>query len=340
MRFRCLAIGLSLAVLLAGCYDKSDFSPTAPLAASVITLSSPSGVTSLPADGFSTLHLEARLSGDPAFANRTVVFSTTGGTLSGGTAVANCTGCLSVAADGSGIARIDLISAQQVGSATVTASPQGAPGILAALTISFVAASPDDTLRFVAAPDHAPADGATLSTFTVAISPSLPAGSRQVTFAATAGTIVPPNPVNVDAGGHASVDLQSPRTITSGRVTATVNGVTREVPIRFERALPKIITVNATPPVAPAAAGTTIQITATLIRDQGTVTDGTVVTFRAALADGTPVGGFTNVTTTVNGIASATFLPRTTTPGTVIITVGAQDTTVTGTVQIDLTSGS
>jgi len=337
MRFRCLALGLAVLALCCGCYSKSDFSPTEPLAASVITLSSPSGVTSLPADGFSRLRLEARLPGDPAFANRTVLFSTTSGTLSGGTAGTNCNGCVTVVADGSGIARIDLISAQQVGSATVTATPQGAPGILASLTVNFVAASPDETIRFVAAPDHAPADGATLSTFTVAISPSLPAGSRQVTFAATAGTIVPPNPVSVDAGGHASVDLQSPRTITSGRVTATVNGVTREVPIRFERALPKIITVNANPAVAPAAAGTTIQITATLIRDQGTVTDGTVVTFRAARADGTPVGGFTNITTTTNGVATATFLPRTTTPGTVIITVGAQDTVVTGTVQVDLT---
>ncbi|MEA2604678.1 MAG: hypothetical protein QOF89_5670 [Acidobacteriota bacterium] len=337
MRFRSLALGLALLALLCGCYNKSDFSPTEPLASSVITLSSPSGVTSLPADGFSRLHLEARLPGDPAFANRTVVFSTTGGTLAGGTPGTNCNGCVTVAADGSGIARIDLISAPQVGSATVTASPSGAPGILASLTVSFVAANPDDTLRFVAAPDRAPADGATLTTFTVAISPSLPAASRQVTFAATAGTIVPPNPVNVDAGGHASVDLQSPRTITSGRVTATVNGVTREVPIRFERALPKIITVNANPAVAPAASGTTIQITATLIRDQGIVTDGTVVTFRAARADGTPVGGFTNITTTTNGMASATFLPRTTTPGTVIITVGAQDTAVTGTVQVDLT---
>lgn len=337
MRLRCLAIGLALAFLLAGCYDKSDFSPTAPLANSVITLTSPSGVTSLPADGFSRLHLEAKLSGDPAFANRTVVFSTTSGTLDGGTAGTNCNGCVNVVADGSGIARIDLISAQQVGTATVTATPVAAPGILATLTINFVAASPDDTLRFVAAPDHAPADGATLSTFTVAISPSLPAASRQVTFAATAGTIVPPNPVNADAGGQASVDLQSPRTITSGRVTATVNGVTREVSIRFERALPKLITVNANPAVAPAATSTTIQITATLIRDQGIVTDGTVVTFRAALADGTPVGGFTNITTTTNGMATATFLPRTTTPGTVIITVGAQDTNVTGTVQVDLT---
>ncbi len=340
MRFRCLVLVVAALVLaaLGGCYKKSDHSPTEPLASSVITLSSSSGATSLPADGFSRLRLEARLSGDPAFANRTVVFATTAGTLSGGTAGTNCTGCVNVAADGSGIARIDLISTQQVGSATVTASPAAAPGILASLTVDFVAANPDDTVRFVAAPDRAPADGATLSTFTVALSPSVPTASRQVTFAATAGTFVPPNPVNADAGNRASADLQSPRTITSARVTATVNGVTREVPIRFERALPKIITVNANPAVAPPAAGTTIQITATLIRDQGIVTDGTVVTFRAARADdGTPVGGFTNVTTSTNGTATATFLPRTTTPGTVIVTVGAQDTSVTGTVQIDLT---
>ncbi|HEY0511916.1 MAG TPA: invasin domain 3-containing protein [Thermoanaerobaculia bacterium] len=329
-------------IALGGCYRKSDYSPTAPLVNQVIVLSSPSGVTTLTADGFSRLRLQARLPGDPAFAHRTVVFSTTAGTLDGGVAGTGCTGCRNVAADGNGIAQIDLISSQQVGTAVVTASPVDAPGILASLTIGFVAGSPDDTLRFVAAPGQAPADGATLTTFTVALSPSLPPGSRQVTFQTTAGGFAPGNvpsiQVNADAGGHASADLQSPRTITTARVSATVNGVTREVPVSFVRALPTLITAAADPPVAPAAAGTRIRVTATLLRDQGTVTDGTVVTFQAARADGSPVGVFTNVTTTTNGTATADFLPGATTPGAVTITVGAQGTQARGTVQVVLTA--
>lgn len=336
-----LALALLWLVPLSACYDKSDFSPTETLVDRVILLSAANGTTSLPADGFSRLRIEARLQGDPDFAKRTVVFSTSSGTLDGGSPVANCNGCRMVPADGSGLATIDLVSSQQVGTAVVRAWPADAPGITASLNIGFGAAGPDQTLQFVAAPDRAPADGATISTFTVEISPSLPPGSRQVTFQTTAGTFAPGNTASVqvsaDAGGRASADLVSPRQITTARVTATVNGVTREAAIRFERALPNVITANVDMPIAPAATSTKIHVTATLLRNVGTVSDGTVVTFRATRADGTPVGLFTNVTTTTNGVASADFLPNTTTPGTVTITVGAQDTGGTGTVQIVLT---
>ncbi len=331
----------------AGCYDKSDYSPTAPLANQVITLSSPSGATSLPADGFSRLHLEARLPGAPAFANRTVLFTTTGGTLDGGTPGTNCNNlCRNVMADGAGIARIDLISAPQVGTAVVTAMPVEAPGILASLSISFVAPDPNDTLRFVAAPARVPADGAALTTFTVALSPLLPPGSRQVTFQTTApGTSFVPGgmasiQVNADAGGQASADLKSPLAVTTGRVSATVNGVTREVSVSFERALPTTIGVAVDLPVAPAAASTKIRVTATFRHDQGFATDGTAALFEAKRPDGTAVGIFTNLTLTASGVATADFLPNTTTPGRVILTVGAQGTALTGSAEILLTGGS
>jgi hypothetical protein len=336
-----LVVSLIGVLFLFACYDKSDYSPTSSLVDRVVVLSAANGATSLPADGFSRLRIEARLQGDPDFAKRTVVFSTSNGTLVGGSPVTNCTGCMSVPADGSGRATIDLVSSQQVGTTVVRAWPADAPGITASLSIDFGPAQPDQTLQFVAAPDRAPADGATVSTFTVGISPSLPAGSRTVTFQTTAGTFAPGNAASVqvsaDAGGRASADLVSPRQITTGRVTATVNGVTREASIRFERALPNVITATVDMPIAPAATSTKIKVTATLLRNVGTVSDGTVVTFRATKADGTPVGLFTNVTTTTNGTASADFLPNTTEAGTVTITVGAQDTSVTGTVQVVLT---
>jgi hypothetical protein len=338
-----LALAL-IATLFAACYDSSDYSPTGTLVDRIVVLSAANGATSLPADGFSRLRIEARLQGDPEFAKRNVVFSTSNGTLEGGTPVANCNGCRMVPADGNGVATIDLVSSQQVGTAVVRAWPADEPGITASLTLGFGPAQPDQTVQFVAAPDRAPADGASISTFTVGISPSLPAGSRKVTFQTTAGTFAPANAtsiqVDADAGGRASADLVSPRQITSARVTATVNGVTREASIRFERALPNVITAAVDTPVATAAANTKIRVTATLLRNVGVVSDGTVVTFRAARADGTPVGLFTNVTTTTNGVAAADFLPNTTEAGTVTITVGAQDTGVTGTVTVVLTAGS
>lgn len=344
-----LALLALLCLPCAACYNKSDYSPTAPLANQVITLSSTSGATTLPADGFSRVRLEARLPGDPAFANRTVVFTTTAGTLSGGTPGTNCNNtCQNVTADGSGVARIDLISSQQVGTAVVTATPTGATGIIASLSINFVAATPDDTIRFVSAPAHVPADGATLSTYTVAISPSLPPGSRAVTFQTTAAgtTFVAPASgqsvtVNTDAGGQASADLRSPVTITTGRVTATVNGVTREVQVSFEKAAATSITVGVDNPVVPAATSTKVRVTATLRHDQGFATDGTQVTFQANREGSTdPLGIFTNVTLTTNGVATADFLPNTTTGGVVILTVGAEGTSRTGTARIVLTGGS
>lgn len=343
MKLRRLSLRLFpfLALFLFACYDKSDYSPTSTLVDRVIVLSAADGATSLPADGFSRVRIEARLQGDPDFAKRTVVFSTSSGTFVGGTPGTNCNGCQTVPADGSGRATIDLVSSQQVGTAVVRAWPQDAPGITASLPISFGQAQPDQTIQFVAAPDRAPADGATISTFTVGVSPSLPAGSRTVTFQTTAGTFAPGNmtsvQVSADAGGRASADLVSPKQITTGRVTATVNGVTREASIRFERALPNVITASVDMPIATAATSTKIKVTATLLRNVGMVGDGTVVTFRATKADGTQVGLFTNVTTTTNGTATADFLPNTTEAGTITITVGAQDTGVTGTVRVVLT---
>src|SRR5215210_7778608 len=237
MRFRSLLLAVCLGVLLAGCYDKSDYSPTEQRIDDIVTLGSVSGATSLPADGFSRLQLEARLLGAPALDKRMVVFSTTDGTLEGGQAVANCTGCQQVEADASGRAVIDLVSSQRVGSTVVTASPVSAPGVLVQMTINFTAAQPGGTVQFVQAPERVPADGATLTTYTVQVSPSIPQASRTVTFTATAGTFAPSGQtsvqVPVDGSNRASADLKSPSQIGTGRVLATINGVTQEVSVSF-----------------------------------------------------------------------------------------------------------
>lgn len=340
MRFRSRVLAALLVLgpgsLLGGCYDKSDHSPTEQNLDDVITLSSVGGATALPADGFSRLQLEARLLGSPALDRRIVVFSTTNGTLDGGQPVNGCAGCQQVEADAAGRARIDLVSSQRIGSAVVTASPQSAPGIAVRMTIDFVAAQPDATIQFVRAPERAPADGATLTTYTVQVSPSIPQASRTVTFTTTAGAFAPSGATNVqvpvDGGNRASADLKSPAQIGTGRVQATVNGVTREVSVSFERALPNAIVVTANPDTVPAAADSKITVTATLLRDIGNVSDGTLVTFSA------PVGRFTNVTRTTNGVATADYHPGAVTPGLVRIVAGAQDTNVTGSVEVELTA--
>jgi hypothetical protein len=350
MRARDLAAVFAAVFLAAGCnYKKSDYSPTAPLARKIIVLEQP-GTATLPADGFSRLRLAARLVGEPSFDKRSVVFSTSNGTLDGGDAVDNCSGCRKVAADGAGNAFIDLVSSQRVGSAVVKAWPADSPGITASVTLDFVGSQPDGTIKFVAAPSRAPADGSTLSTFSVEISASLPTASRQVTFTATSGKFSPGDlssiPVDTDAGGRASADLKSPREISTARVTAKVNGVSRETSILFERALPDRITVVADPVQAVAAAATKIHVTATLLRDIGLVTDGTVVKFSAERKNGAPLVGFTNVTAsatasgTTTVTASADFIPGLilTAPELITIFVTQEDAKITGSTQVQLTS--
>lgn len=340
-----LLTALGLGALLTGstgCYDKSDYSPTEQLVDQIITLTTANGATSLPADGFSRLQLVAQLLGAPALDKRVVVFSTTNGTLSGGQAVANCSGCQQVEADGNGRAVLDLISSQTLGSAVVTASPQSAPGIVVQMTISFVAAQPDGIIQFVQAPSRAPADGATLTTYTVQVSPAIPQASRTVSFSTTNGAFAPSGAttiqVPVDAGNTASADLRSPNQIGTGRVQATINGVTQEVAVTFERALPNAITVSANPTSAPAADTSSVTITATLLRNIGSVSDGTLVTFRAVRDDGTAVGRFTNITRSASGTATATFIPGAGTAGLVTVIVGAEGTSVTGSVVVELTA--
>ncbi len=333
------ALGGVALVLAGGCYDSGDYSPTAVNVDAILTLSSVTGATSLPADGFSRLRLEARLLGAPAADRRTVLFRVNGpGTLQGGVADGNDR---AVEADANGRASIDFVAGQTPGTAVVTATPKAAAGVTVSLPLTLLPPDPNEVVRFVAAPGRAPADGATLTPFTVEVSPTLPAGST-VQFAASASgfgsAAAPTLSVPVDAGRRASADLKSPATISTARVTATVQGVTRAAEITFERALPGAITVAADRLTAPAALDTELTITATLHRDVGSVTDDTAVTFRAEDDAGAAVGLFGNVTRSSGGTATATFRPRSETPGFVTVTVGTEGTSVTGSLRIELTA--
>jgi hypothetical protein len=329
------ATALAALALFAGrCYDKKDYSPTAPATAEALTLGTANQQTSLPADGVSRLRIVARIAPDADPDKRTVLFSTTGGTLVG---TAGAGGQVPVAADSTGIASIELQSPQQVGAAVVTAQVQNVPGLSRQLTIAFTAAEPAGIIQFVAAPSTAPADGASISSFTVQLSPSLPLGT-QVQLQATAGTFQPEGTASVtrtaDGSYRVTADLASPTTIGRGRVTAAANNVSTQTTIDFQRALPHHITVatNGTFEVKPSTSQG-VTVVGTFLRDVGTVTAGTVATFRATTPDGASIGFFRDVTTIgADGKATATFLAgQTTYRGPITITVGAQGTSVTGT---------
>jgi len=340
-RLRALLVtALAATALFAGrCYEKKDYSPTAPPTADALVLTTASGQTSLPADGVSRLQIIARISPDADADKRTVLFSTTAGTLVG---TANASNQIAVAADVTGTATVELRSAQQVGLAVVTAQVQNVAGLSRQINISFTEADAGSVLHFIAAPSSAPADGATLSSFTVQLSPSLPLGT-QVTFQATAGVFQPGSTSSIvltaDGSYQVTADLQSPTTIGSGRVTATARGITQQAAINFVRALPDIITVSTggTFQVSPSTSSG-VTVTGTFLRNIGTVSAGTVATFRATISDGTAIGFFRDVTTvSASGTATATFLAgQTDYRGPVTITVGAQGSSVTGTTGITI----
>ncbi|HEV8241590.1 MAG TPA: hypothetical protein VGS57_19665 [Thermoanaerobaculia bacterium] len=340
-RLRALSVvALAATALFAGrCYNKKDYSPTAPATADALTLTTANQQTSLPADGVSRLRIIARISPDADADKRTVLFSTTAGTLVG---TANASGQIAVAADVTGTATVELKSAQQVGIAVVTAQVQNVSGLSRQINISFTSADAGSVIQFVTAPASAPADGATISSFTVQLSPSLPLGT-QVQFQATAGLFQPENAASVtrtaDGSYRVSADLASPTTIGSARVTATANNVSQQTTINFVRALPNIITVSTggTFTVTPSTSSG-VTVTGTFLRDIGMVTAGTVATFRAFTSDGTAIGFFRDVTTvSSSGTATATFLAgQTDYRGPVTIIVGAQGTSVTGSTGITI----
>jgi hypothetical protein len=337
-----LAGALLASTLLAAnrCYERKDYEPTPGLIEATLALSTAGGVTSLPADGISRLRLVAQISPAADLGNRTIAFSTTAGTLLGGTPGTG--GEQEVQADSRGQASIELQSAQRVGDAVVTARVKQVAGLTRQILITFTAANPDEVIRFVAAPASAPADGATLTAFTVAVSSSLPLGTP-VQFQTTAGAFAPEGTASVsraaDGSFQATAVLESPATLSTALVRATASQVTREATIEFRRALPDRITVATGGKFQVMANGTdSVTVTGTYLRDVGQVTAGTVATFRATDATGAAIGFFRDVTVVgANGQATAAFIAGTAAyRGRVTITVGTADGAVTGSAEIEV----
>lgn len=326
----------SVALLLASsCYRRDDYVLTPTVVDTLLSLTSASGATTLPADGFSRLVLVARITPTADGNRRTLSVSTSAGTLigSGGTGAS-----ITVTADATGQATFQLQASAQVETARVQAQVQGLPSLVRELAVAFVAADPDAVVRFVETPGSAPADGATLSRFSVAVSPSVPPAQRTATFTTSAGTFVPSGTVPVSASNLATGDLKSPTVIGTARVQVTVAGVTRETLIDFERATPDAVTVLVQSATVKASPVNEVTVTVQLLRDVGTVNAGTLVTLTARTEDGVQVGSFRNITRSdTNQQATAQYSPGDTSyRGPVIVEAGAEGTRARGrtTVQV------
>jgi adhesin/invasin len=190
------------------------------------------------------------------------------------------------------------------------------------------------TLTMVGCGSDTPADPNAPATLTVTSSPASPQISTAATITANVlkadGTAVPDG-VTVaftttggtlsaasatTTGGNASVTLTS-ATAGAVTVTATAGGATNTVAVTFVNPnAPAAVTLTASPAQGIINAPVTLSAAVTRVAG-GNVPDGTVVTFASSL------GAVSAVTTTTNGVATATLNSATTGAATVTATAGS-----------------
>lgn len=245
-RRRLAVAGLTLAFTLAltyGCHKPDEYvlaSDEAVATQQLFTLTV-DGDATLPADGFSSRTLRARL-GDVSQGSRTVRFSATAGSLRVGTQTLGDSAA--VLTDLNGEASVQLVSARQVATARVEALVEGTdPPLLQIISLDFVPVAPQSVIAFVEPPDSILANGLDVAPFTVRIAPRLQGEDRVVVFRTTAGrfafapddSTAQERRVEADADGLATAHLLSPDTEGQGLVSATVKGFTQEASVRFVR---------------------------------------------------------------------------------------------------------
>jgi hypothetical protein len=349
VRARTSALIVVAAVSTAACgtwFDKDDFLPSSPSIVNALALAS--AQPSIPADGFSTARVTATISADAALANRIVVFETTTGTFVG--APDATPRAIERMVDTSGSATVDLRSSRTVESARVTARVKDIAGLSKEVLIAFTPPTAGDIIRVSAAAPSAPADGITITPITAEISGALPSGRRMVTFTTTLGDFLG-DPANRTGAGQTSIDapadganravafLRSPKdAVGTAFVTARVDNppVSAVTNVQFTRAAPQRVLVTTNRSTVEQDFDPPLVVTATLVRDPGTVTAGTIVTFRAVDANGNEHGLFSKViTTNASGVATAEFTAGTLAPlGPLTIIATAEGVSGSTTVQV------
>jgi hypothetical protein len=322
---------LACGVLSAGCHDPSNYALTDEQVKSILTLEVV-GPAAIPADGFTSTTLRARIHPENAN-NRTLFITTDRGTLVKGEGKLT-DGALTVTAGPDGSVDFDLKSSNELGVATLVVTADKQPLISASTTVSFEAANPDDTVRFIEVPAEMPADGASQATISVQVNTLIPAPSRQAVFESTLGTLLPSSKIAVaDAAGIARITLQSPTTMGSSRISVTTESVLRQSAVEFVRALPMTISAATAPITVTATAASAVEVTGQLGRTPGTVSTGTAVLFEAFRTDtGGPIGTFRNTTSSsTDQRVSGSFLPGPTDyRGDVELRISLPDRSVTG----------
>jgi hypothetical protein len=287
--------------------------------------------TTLPADGFSTARITVTLRRPGTVQQRVVTFETSGGTLLA-TGIASARQA-TVTADTNGVAVVDLQSDKTVGPVRLSIKAVERTEIV---ELSFIPADPTQVITLSADRSSAPADGVTTIALVARVAANLPAGRRSVTFRTTVGHFLPGRSgeftIEADGSNMARATLAS-STVGGARLTATVDGTTAETSAEFSTALPDSVFVSAA--AAALRSGESTLVTVTLLRQVGEVSPRLSVTYSAATSGGAPIGAFSGVTLSNQGVSSATFNVGTSAyVGPVTITAAAGTAAGVATVQI------
>lgn len=309
MRYRVLAWLLltSMAIVYGACnrrHDNDDFSPTAPGFTDALTLSPSS--SSIPADGFSSISITARITASSPPKRRQVKFQTTDGQFidPDNPAPAGDGKTKTADVDPQGAVTVELRSGTVPKIATITAKvldatttpPTEVAGLLTRLNVEFTPPDPGGLVKVGTSVDTGEADNVSQIFVHADIAPGSPAEARTVTFETTLGTFVKSNGPTVteeaDRNHRATVVLKSPSVAGRARITAKISGATAETFLQFVPALPDFILVRLDDTKLKRGQTEETMVTATLSRDpdRGMVTRNTVVTYSAfETASGRPL---------------------------------------------------
>jgi hypothetical protein len=332
MRVR-VAVLIACAALASTCskYD-SGFEPSAALVVSVAP-----NVPSIPADGFTRVTITAQIDINSNATHRTVIFSTSKGTLFGQKAVED--GAFEVAAGSDGKAVIELRSSKDAGVAIVQAK---VGGYSATTSVTFTGVNSDTIVQISSSLTAVPGDGASSALISAQVQEGWLDATRQITVTTTLGTLDGPTATSVtptaDAQGRVSVVLRSPHDKGTALVTASSGGVSRTLTVTFTEAPPERLLVQSDIAFLPASPADKAHLTVTLTRSSGKPTIGTPVIFRATDVNGTAIGAFAGIQpSNASGVATADFSVGTTTyrmP--VTIAASVDGTPASGTTQITI----
>ena len=306
---------LAASLTLLGCYDPDKYllGPENADRALTVTVSAPT----LPADGTSRTVITAALGPTSDATKRNVTFKTTLGRLYAGSPTGAAS--VTVPTDTSGLASAELESESSVGTARVQVSVDN-DLVVRTVDVPFVTPPAGSTaLRLASSADSAPADGATITRITATVPPGLSQSRRRVKFTTTLGFFDNSGrqELEVSAGidDRATIDLRSDNKTGLANVRATLveTNATDAVTVRFVLATPDRIAITTDDPDVQANGTDSTVVRVRLIRDVGTVTAGTIVSYTATDPSGNPVGTFSGISPSdQNGESQAVYSPRTT----------------------------